>query len=138
LRRRGFPIFVIESNPRLVRCLKKEGILVVLGSADNKVLLEMAGLGRARVLVVAVRDATIARAVVEYARATVPRLDIVVRTHSVDERDRLEDAGANEAIIGEIELALEMTRHTMHRFGVSTLETQAIIRGSRERAQRKP
>ncbi len=138
LRRRGFPIFVIESNPRLVRRLKKEGILVVLGSADNKVLLEMAGLERARVLVVAVPDATIARAVVEYARANVPRLDIVVRTHSVDERDRLEDAGANEAIIGEIELALEMTRHTMHRFGVSTLETQAIIRGSRERAQRKP
>jgi CPA2 family monovalent cation:H+ antiporter-2 len=77
--------------------------------------------------------------VVEYARETVPRLDIVVRTHTVEERERLEQAGANEAIIGEIELALEMTRHTMHRFGVSTLETQAIIRGTRERAQtRKP
>jgi CPA2 family monovalent cation:H+ antiporter-2 len=137
LRRRGFPIFVIESNPRIVRRLKKEGILVALGSADNEVLLKMAGLDRARVLVVAVPDATTARAVVDYARTTVPRLDIVVRTHSVDERERLEEAGANEAIIGEIELALEMTRHTMHRFGVSTLETQAIIRGSRERAQKK-
>ncbi|HVX30524.1 MAG TPA: cation:proton antiporter, partial [Nitrolancea sp.] len=139
LRRRGFPIFVIESNPRIVRRLKKEGVLVVLGSADNKVLLKMAGLERARVLVVAIPDATTARAVVEYARETVPRLDIVVRTHTVEERERLEQAGANEAIIGEIELALEMTRHTMHRFGVSTLETQAIIRGTRERAQtRKP
>jgi CPA2 family monovalent cation:H+ antiporter-2 len=127
LRRRGFPIFVIESNPRIVRRLQKEGIMVLLGSADNRVLLDRAGLPRARVLVVAVPDATTTRAVVEYARETVPRLDIVVRTHSVAERARLEELGVTEAIIGELELALEMTRHTMHRFGVSTLETQAII-----------
>ena len=135
LRRRGFPIFVIESNPRIVRRLQREGIMVMLGSAENHVLLEQAGLTRARVLVVAVPDATTTRAVVEYARDTVPRLDIVARTHSVAERERLEELGVNEAIIGEIELALEMTRHTMHRFGVSTLEAQAIIQGSRERSQ---
>jgi CPA2 family monovalent cation:H+ antiporter-2 len=135
LRRRGFPIFVIESNPRIVRRLQKEGIMVVLGSADNHVLLEQAGLPRARVLVVAVPDATTTRAVAEYAHAMAPRLNIVARTHSVAERERLEELGVNEAIIGEIELALEMTRHTMHRFGVSTLETQAIIQGSRERTQ---
>ena len=109
--------------------------MVMLGSAENHVVLEQAGLTRARVLVVAVPDATTTRAVVEYARETVPRLDIVARTHSVAERERLEELGVTEAIIGEIELALEMTRHTMHRFGVSTLEAQAIIQGSRERSQ---
>jgi hypothetical protein len=39
-------------------------------------------------------------------------------------------------VLGELELALEMTRHTLHRFGVGRLETVATINGLRERASR--
>lgn len=67
-----------------------------------------------------------------------PRLDIVVRTHSEAHRETLERLGANESVLGELELALEMTRHTLHRFGVSALEIQAIIGGLREHGLRDP
>ena len=74
-----------------------------------------------------------ARRTVDYARGVAPRIDIVVRTHSISEREALVGMGTNEAVIGEMELALEMTRHTLHRFGVGTLETQAVIQGLRDR-----
>ncbi len=133
LRRRRFPIVVIEQNPRVARRLHKDGIAVVIGSADNRVVLDEAGIARARVLVIAVPDAMTARRAVDYARRVAPRLDIVVRTHSISEREALVEMGSNEAVIGEMELALEMTRHTLHRFGVGTLETQAVIQGLRDR-----
>lgn len=134
LRRRRFPLIVIEQNPRIVRRLRKEGIPVLIGSADNSVVLEAAQVARARVLVVAVPDAMTVRRAASHAQRLAPRIDVVARTHSEPERDLLTRQGIGEAVIGEVELALEMTRHTLHRFGVSTLETQAVVQGLRERA----
>lgn len=40
--------------------------------------------------------------------------------------------------MAEAELALEMARHTLHRFGVSLAETQATIQRQRERLAEDP
>jgi len=45
----------------------------------------------------------------------------------------LEGRGVGEAVMGERELALEITRHTLRRFGVSAAETTAIVQGLRTR-----
>jgi hypothetical protein len=45
-------------------------------------------------------------------------------------------AGPTEAIHGELELAVQMTRHTLRRFGVSTVEAEAIAEGLRRRGGR--
>ncbi|HEX2035186.1 MAG TPA: NAD-binding protein, partial [Chloroflexota bacterium] len=87
----------------------------------------------ARILIVAIPDALATRQIVEYARATHPHLDIVVRTHSDAEAAFLARKGVSEAVVGERELALEMTRHALRRFGVSATETLAVLRGLRER-----
>lgn len=133
--RRGFPFVVIEEDPRIVRQLRAQGVPAFLGNAANPVILERVNLKRARVLVVAIPDPVAVRQIVDYARSVNPNLDIVVRTHSETERAFLQRRGVNEAVMGEQELALEMTRHTLHRFGVSGLEVQAIIRGLRERGE---
>ena len=39
--------------------------------------------------------------------------------------------GVTEAVVGELELALEMTRFTMRRFGIGSTEIQAILQGLR-------
>jgi hypothetical protein len=41
--------------------------------------------------------------------------------------------GVNEAVSAELELALEMARHTLRRFGVSAAETVVILQGFRSR-----
>jgi CPA2 family monovalent cation:H+ antiporter-2 len=133
LARRGFSFMAIDQDPRVVRRLRGEGIAALLGSADNPVLLDHAGLDRARVLVVAIPDVLATRQIVEYARRGWPRLDIVARTHSQDQMQDLRERGVNEAVSGELELALEMARHTLRRFGVSAAETLVILQGLRSR-----
>jgi CPA2 family monovalent cation:H+ antiporter-2 len=134
LARRGFAFVVIDQDPRVVRHLRARGIQALLGSADNPVLLERAGLERARALVVAIPDAIATRQVVEHALRMRPGLDIVARTHSEDEMRRLRARGVGEAVAGEVEIALEITRHALRRFGVSAAETLAVVQGLRRRA----
>jgi CPA2 family monovalent cation:H+ antiporter-2 len=100
---------------------------VLLGDAELPTLLDHLRLPQARILVVAVPDALSTRVIVDYARELNPELDIVARTHTADEREFLIEKGVTEAVVGELELALEMTRFTLHRFGVSTLEAQAFL-----------
>jgi hypothetical protein len=43
--------------------------------------------------------------------------------------------GVSEAVVGELELALEMTRHILHRFGVDGREIQATLQTLRLRTE---
>ena len=90
-------------------------------------------LDRAILLVVALRDPQTSRRVVEYARRTNERLGIVARAHTRDAADYLRKAGANEVVLGEEELAIEMTGYALHRLGVSPQEIALIARGLRAR-----
>lgn len=137
LARRGFSFLAIDHDPRVVRRLREQGQLALLGSADNPVILDRAGLDHARVLVLAVPDAVATRQIVEYAHRNWPRLDIVARTHGEAQQRELRSRGVDEAVSGELELALEMARHTLHRFGVTSAETLAILQGFRSRANQE-
>ena len=136
LDRRGVLYVVIEQDPRIVRQLRERGVPSFVGSAENVILLQRAGVERAHTLIVAMPDPLAARRIVEQARRLRSNLDIVVRTHSLAEVATLRKRGANQAVLGELELALEMTRHTLHRFGVSSMESIATVNGLRERAAR--
>lgn len=114
-----------------MRRLRDQGVHALLGNADNYALLDRVHLEHARVLVVAIPDALTARRIIDRARQINPRLSIVVRSHDRAESERLAALGVNETVIGELELALEMTRFTLRRFGVGSLETQAIVQGLR-------
>ncbi|MCX6024509.1 MAG: cation:proton antiporter, partial [Chloroflexi bacterium] len=131
LERRGLRYVAVDLDRRRIEGLRQRGVPSLFGDAANPALLEHAALDHARILVVAAPDPIAARRIVEMARRTHPRLDIIVRTHSAAEREFLSEHGANEAVIGELELALEMARHTLHRFGVSGLELQSSIQGLR-------
>jgi CPA2 family monovalent cation:H+ antiporter-2 len=127
LRQRGFGYVIIELDRRLVETLRAAGEPVIYGNAANPPVLEQAALERARTLVVAIPDPVVTRQVIHEARRRNPRLDIVARAVSVDDADALRAQGVAEAVVAERELALEMTRHTLHRVGLTTIETQAIL-----------
>jgi monovalent cation:H+ antiporter-2, CPA2 family len=138
LRRRGFPILIVEQDQDAVRQLRAEGVPALLGYAEQPVLIDQMHLESARVLVIAIPDALAARRLVDEARRYNPRLHIVVRTHSQEERSLLAARNVDEAVIGELELALEMTRFALQRFGVGTLEAQAVLSRLRQQEQRTP
>ncbi|CAA9570695.1 MAG: Inner membrane protein YbaL, KefB/KefC family [uncultured Thermomicrobiales bacterium] len=136
LRRRGLAFVVLDEDRYLVRRARAQGLPALLGNAASPVLLERANLGAACTLVIALPDPLAARQIVEYARHHHPDLDIVARTHSWEERAALTGRGVTEAVMGELELALEMMRHTLGRFGLSDLEALAEV--DRARTQTVP
>ena len=127
LGRRGFRVMVVDQSRRVVEALRARGVPAVYGDAAHPAILAHAHLETARLLVVTIPDPPAVRRIVECARQTSPRLDVIVRTHSDAERAVLTELGAGEAVYGEWETALELTRRALHRFGVSTQETRAII-----------
>jgi monovalent cation:H+ antiporter-2, CPA2 family len=138
LRRRGFRYIVVEEDPRIVRRLRERGVTAVQGNAANPLTLAQAYLRHARVLVVALPDPVAVRQIVDCAHGENPRLDIIVRAQTEAEGAFLARHGAGEAVFGELELALEMTRRTLHRFGLSGRETQAIVQNLRVRELQNP
>jgi CPA2 family monovalent cation:H+ antiporter-2 len=133
LQRRGFGFVVVDESPQAVREAREAGMTAIRGSVENRVVLDRAPIERATVLVVAVPDPVTTRFVVDTVRRQHPRLPIVARTHSQAERATLRQLGATVVVVGEVELALEMTRFTLRQFGVSGPELAALIEGLRRR-----
>jgi CPA2 family monovalent cation:H+ antiporter-2 len=136
LDRRGLRYVVIDQDRRHVEELHRRGVVALYGDAANPVLLQHAGIDRARVLVIAISDPHATRHIVEHARQVNPRVGIVARTHGETEWAYLREHGVDEVVLGERELAVEMCRYTLHRFGVSGAELQAMVQGLRQRDER--
>ena len=133
LQRRGFAFTVVDESAHAIREAREAGITAVRGSVENRVVLERVPFDKATVLVVAVPDPVSTRFVVDTIRRAHPRLPIVARTHSQTERAVLRQLDATVVVVGEVELALEMTRFTLRQFGVSGPELTALIEGLRRR-----
>lgn len=131
LRQAGIDPVVIEQAAAVVRELRSAGRMVVRGNAANRAVLEAAGVADARLLVCAVPDPVVTRRVVTLARSMNPRLRIVVRTHSFAERRFLEAHGADLAVLGELEIALELARFALHEFAVPEAAAEDLIEGQR-------
>ncbi len=109
-----------------VDALRARGIAAIYGDAANHEVLAQAELERARLLIVTSSDAHETRLIVERAREGHPDLDIVVRTHSDQEAAYLHSLGPRvQPVHGERELAVQMARYALRRFGVSATEAEA-------------
>lgn len=106
-------VAVIDQDPGVVVALRDRNLLAFMGRADNEVLLRRAQLETASTLVIAVPDRATVRRLVRFARAWNPGIAIVARTHETAERDYLEANGVNDAVVGELELALQMVRYVL-------------------------
>ena len=133
LERRKFPYLVIDIDPRSLESLRTKGTPCMYGDAANPDILAQAQLERARVMVVTYPDPIAAKLAVANARKINPRLDIVARVHREEDSEVLRELGAAEMVRPEIEAGLEIIRHTLHRFGLTTQEIQYIVNMLREK-----
>jgi CPA2 family monovalent cation:H+ antiporter-2 len=135
LEQRGFGYVVVEEHRRTVEALRERGVRALYGDIADATLLEHAGVQRARVLVFAAYDPPAAEFAVEHAHRVNPRIEIVVRVETPEEARRLLDRGATQTVEGERELAVQMARYTLRRFGVTSREVEAITQGLRRRPE---
>ena len=137
--RRGYRYVVISLDRRHIEELRARGIPAIYGDAGRPELLEHAGVQLARMFIVAIGDGHATRLAVERARAANPTIDLIVRTHSDAEAARLRGIGGSvQAIHAERELAVQMARYSLRRFGVSGPEAEAIVQGLRGRGAIAP
>lgn len=99
---------VLELNPETVRLARGRGEPVHYGDCTRPAVLEHAGVGSARVLVVAISDPASSRRAVELARRMNPRLHIIARTRYLSEVAELRRLGASAIIPEEFETAVEI------------------------------
>ncbi|QDV92272.1 Glutathione-regulated potassium-efflux system protein KefC [Phycisphaerae bacterium RAS2] len=131
LKATGIPFCIVEMNPVLVRAARHDGWQIVPGDATRLVILEHAGLARARAMVVAINDVAATRRIVAQARTRRPDLFILARTRNVAEIDLLHRLGAQQVIPEEFETSIEIFTHLLHHLGVAdnVIEAQvAMIR----------
>lgn len=133
LKSRDFPFVAIDTDYSLVTRARQDGETAVLfGDAGSPTLLDAAGIDRALTLVVAVPDALATRQAVAYALRRNPRIDIVARVPTEAEGQALRRRGVSRVVVAEREVANELMRHTLHRFGVSEREIGAMLQRRRE------
>jgi CPA2 family monovalent cation:H+ antiporter-2 len=131
LERHDRPFVVIEEDPRLVASLRSRGITAVLGDAAQPHVLDRARIRSARLLVICVPERMAVRRAAEHARDVNGALTVIARTHSARDRRFLEVHGTEEAVVGETELAMELGRRALVRFGVDPDDVERSIVAAR-------
>ena len=132
LERRKFSYLVIDIDPRVIDAAREREIPCVYGDASNPEILAQAELGKAKVLVVTFPDPIATRLAVENARRINPRLNVVARIHGDEDAEVLRKLGVAELVRPDLEAGLEIIRHTLHRFGLTTQEILYIVNTLRE------
>jgi CPA2 family monovalent cation:H+ antiporter-2 len=118
LEQERLPFVVIERDRPRHDALRARGVPAVFGDATDPAILGSAGIGAARLLIVATPDSYRARRVLELAETANPGIQAVVRTHSEDELARLRTTVNGHVVMGERELARTMLLYVLRQFGV--------------------
>jgi len=119
LERHNKPFVVVEEDLKIVESLRARGITALFGDAGLPAVLERAHLRSATLLVLCVPERMAVRRALEQAREVSGAIAVLARTHSYEDRTFLQEKGAQEAVVGELELALELGRSALERFQVA-------------------
>jgi len=132
LEQRSFPYLVIDLDPQIISELHARGVPCIYGDASNQTILTHAQLNKARVLICTFPDFIAIELTTRNALRINPKLDIVARVHRDADAELLKGIGVSELVRPEFEASLEITRHTLHRFGLTSIKIQHILNGLRE------
>ena len=134
LTRLTLPFVLVESDDRRVQQARVSGRPVIYGDASQPVVLEAAGLHRARAILVTVPAFADVRNIVRAGRQLRPELPIIARADGTDAVRALYALGIQEVTSPEFEAAIEMTRQALMYFNVpahDVLRVASAIRHER-------
>lgn len=122
MRQVGLPFVIVDLSHRRVEDARNEGLEAIWGDASREVVLEAAGVQRARLLLLALPDAVGTRLAVEEARKLNPSLHVVARAVSQEHVAELGDIGVYEAVQAQFEAGLELVRQVLVHYSIPTHE----------------
>ena len=134
LKDNGYKTTVIDHNPDRFTQLRSEGFVGFYGNALRPDLLEAAGAGRARLLVVAIDDPDAAITLIRWVHREYPHLKLLSRAVDAEGEHRLLRSGADRAYGETFETALLMGEDVLELVGMSPLDAQAVAEKYRDEA----
>jgi CPA2 family monovalent cation:H+ antiporter-2 len=127
----NIPFIALDADPVRIAHAKANGINVVFGNADRPEVLQAAGIGRARAVVVSYPDVHSAERVIRIAHRSRADLPIIVRTADDKDVARLKAAGATEVIPEVLESGLLIAAETLVHAGVPMKRAILHVRAAR-------
>ncbi len=112
----GIPYRILEMDPDLVSEARAAGEPITFGDGTRPGVLQKMGIGKARILVIAISDPVATSHVVSQVRRLRHDLYIIVRTRYVAEIDRLYALGANQVIPEEFETSVEIFARVLQEY----------------------
>ncbi len=132
LRKYDLEVVVLEMNIDTVNRLATEGIPVLHGDARLRSILQMAGVEKAKSIIVTTAAAP-AHDIAESARSLNPAITVMAYTTYIRNARLLRSQGAETVFSGEEEVALSMASHTLRSLGA----TEEQVARERQDNQRK-
>ncbi|MGI6469272.1 MAG: potassium transporter KefB [Syntrophomonadaceae bacterium] len=123
----GIPYMIIEMNPDVVRKERENGEPIFFGDAIHLEVLQQANIDSARVVVVAISDASATTRIVDLIHKTNPQVHIIVRTRYLQDIQGLYDLGANDVIPEEFETSIEIFTLVLKKYLVPKVDIERFI-----------
>ena len=127
LKQVGEAFVIVEMGQQQVDKAKSAGMPVIYGDASQMVVLEAAGIERARLLLITTASPAATQALIRQVRQLFPRLHLVARATSLDEVKNLRALGVYEVVQPEFEASLEVVRQALIHLELPPAEIQQTI-----------
>src|SRR5215207_5626900 len=119
------PFLITTLSPEGANEAEGEGHTVLRGDAGRQRTLQLAGVERAKMVVIADDEPTMARRITAVARTLNPTARILVRTRYMEEVGRLTEAGADRAIAEELEAVVALFSDVLRGYQIPAAEIDA-------------
>ncbi|MEO5917042.1 MAG: cation:proton antiporter [Luteolibacter sp.] len=133
LRSRGFDCTVLDHDTDQVELLRSLGVPIFYGDASRPELLTIAGAARAKILVIALKDADTTLKIVKNARRHHPHLKIFVRAYSRIEAYEYLNAGEDLIYRDTLDSSIRLGIDVLKMLGESDEAADRASRLYRER-----
>jgi CPA2 family monovalent cation:H+ antiporter-2 len=132
LKQENIPFIALDIDPARVQEASAAGESVVYGDAGRRVVLEAAGVDRAKALVISYDDSHSVMKILHLLRELYPNVPVIVRTVDDTNLEKFREAGAAEVVPEVLEGSLMLASHALMLLGVPMSRVVKRIRHFRE------
>lgn len=120
----GIPYIITTLSPDGANEAEAEGLPVVRGDATRQFLLQLVGIDKAKMMVIADDNPAMAHRITMVARQQNPTMRIVVRTRYTAEVEELIEAGADTVIAEELESIVQLFGEVLRDYRIAPEEIE--------------
>ena len=131
LRHQGIPFIALEIEADIVNEAREAGEPVFIADSGKPRILKLAGIDRARVLVISFTEVEPAENICRQVRELRPDIPLIIRTRDDRHLEHLLECGADEVIPDTVESSIMLARHTLTALGESAPDIDHLLEQAR-------